>query len=147
MTLFIMTNKPQQSKKENCLINRPMLFVRRGLSAGGKGFVEAVEEELSLLQGAVEGYLERAAPPQEDYDVDLKDGVLSIALPLNKGKYVINKQTPNKQIWWSSPLSGPRRYELHHDGWRCLRRSSLLRQDLSQELASIFPSQPPLFKT
>ena len=25
--------------------------------------------------------------------------------------WVINKQTPNRQIWWSSPISGPRRYE------------------------------------
>jgi frataxin len=24
---------------------------------------------------------------------------------------VINKQTPNEQLWWSSPISGPRRYE------------------------------------
>jgi frataxin len=29
----------------------------------------------------------------------------------NKGTYVINKQPPNKQIWLSSPLSGPKRYD------------------------------------
>lgn len=28
-----------------------------------------------------------------------------------KGTYVINKQPPNKQIWLSSPLSGPKRYD------------------------------------
>lgn len=27
------------------------------------------------------------------------------------GDYVINKQPPNKQIWLSSPLTGPRRYD------------------------------------
>ena len=27
------------------------------------------------------------------------------------GSYVINKQTPNRQIWWSSPLSGPMRFQ------------------------------------
>eukprot|EP00560_Eucampia_antarctica_P008689 CAMPEP_0197826248 /NCGR_PEP_ID=MMETSP1437-20131217/3228_1 /TAXON_ID=49252 ORGANISM="Eucampia antarctica, Strain CCMP1452" /NCGR_SAMPLE_ID=MMETSP1437 /ASSEMBLY_ACC=CAM_ASM_001096 /LENGTH=91 /DNA_ID=CAMNT_0043426601 /DNA_START=462 /DNA_END=737 /DNA_ORIENTATION=- len=27
------------------------------------------------------------------------------------GAWVMNKQTPNRQIWWSSPISGPRRYE------------------------------------
>ena len=26
------------------------------------------------------------------------------------GTFVINKQTPNKQIWLSSPFSGPKRY-------------------------------------
>jgi frataxin len=27
------------------------------------------------------------------------------------GTYVINKQPPNKQIWLSSPKSGPKRYD------------------------------------
>ena len=24
---------------------------------------------------------------------------------------MLNKQTPNRQIWWSSPVSGPKRFE------------------------------------
>ena len=46
----------------------------------------------------------------DDVDISLEQGVLNI----NLGKYgfwVINKQTPNRQLWWSSPVSGPRRYE------------------------------------
>lgn len=27
------------------------------------------------------------------------------------GTYVLNKQPPNKQIWLSSPVSGPKRYD------------------------------------
>lgn len=27
------------------------------------------------------------------------------------GTWVLNKQGPNKQIWWSSPISGPKRFE------------------------------------
>lgn len=27
------------------------------------------------------------------------------------GTYVLNKQPPNKQIWISSPISGPKRYD------------------------------------
>lgn len=27
------------------------------------------------------------------------------------GSYVINKQPPNKQIWLSSPISGPKRFD------------------------------------
>lgn len=37
-------------------------------------------------------------------------GVLTLAFPPN-GTYVINKQPPNKQIWLSSPLTGPKRYD------------------------------------
>lgn len=29
----------------------------------------------------------------------------------NTGTYVLNKQPPNKQIWLSSPVSGPKRYD------------------------------------
>ena len=36
-------------------------------------------------------------------------GVLTITHP--KGTYVINKQPPNKQIWLSSPVSGPKRFD------------------------------------
>jgi frataxin-like iron-binding protein CyaY len=31
------------------------------------------------------------------------------------GTWVINKQTPNQQLWWSSPTSGPRRFDLAAD--------------------------------
>lgn len=37
-------------------------------------------------------------------------GVLNVTFP-EIGTYVINKQPPNKQIWLSSPLSGPKRYD------------------------------------
>lgn len=39
----------------------------------------------------------------------IKAGVLKINFP--DGTYVINKQPPNKQIWLSSPKSGPKRYD------------------------------------
>lgn len=48
----------------------------------------------------------------EDLDVNYSMGVLNITLGAEHGTWVINKQTPNRQLWWSSPLSGPRRYEL-----------------------------------
>lgn len=35
---------------------------------------------------------------------------MTVKIPGN-GTYVINKQPPNKQIWLSSPVSGPKRYD------------------------------------
>ena len=35
---------------------------------------------------------------------------MSITFPPN-GTYVLNKQPPNKQIWLSSPISGPKRFD------------------------------------
>jgi frataxin len=37
-------------------------------------------------------------------------GVLNITVPA-LGTFVLNKQPPNKQIWLSSPISGPKRYD------------------------------------
>jgi frataxin len=39
----------------------------------------------------------------EDADIELSQGVLTLSLG-SLGTYVINKQTPNRQIWMSSPL-------------------------------------------
>ncbi|KAM0343642.1 hypothetical protein ACHAPU_008394 [Fusarium lateritium] len=47
---------------------------------------------------------------REDIDVEFSAGVLTISWP-DKGTYVINKQPPNKQIWLSSPISGPKRFD------------------------------------
>lgn len=63
-------------------------------------------EELSDALGQLDSEL-------EDVDINLSQGVLSVNLgpDFNNKTWVINKQTPNRQIWWSSPISGPRRYE------------------------------------
>ncbi|KAL5593964.1 hypothetical protein BROUX41_001016 [Berkeleyomyces rouxiae] len=47
---------------------------------------------------------------REDVDVEFASGVLTIKFG-RIGTYVINKQPPNKQIWLSSPISGPKRYD------------------------------------
>jgi frataxin len=42
--------------------------------------------------------------------LDIQAGVLTIEL-VGKGTYVLNKQPPNKQIWLSSPVTGPKRFD------------------------------------
>jgi frataxin len=44
-----------------------------------------------------------------DFDVSYSMGVLTVQIGPPVGTYVINKQTPNRQIWLSSPISGPKR--------------------------------------
>ena len=65
------------------------------------------------------------------------------------GTYVLNKQPPNRQIWLSSPVSGPKRYDyVLRDGsagggsfdgvgkgeWMYLRDGSTLTGLLQEEL-------------
>jgi frataxin len=73
----------------------------------------------------------------DNIDITCASGVLTINLgPI--GCWVINKQTPNRQLWWSSPISGPRRYELHkqHDKivWKSTKAATVLDDDLRSEL-------------
>lgn len=69
-----------------------------------------------------------------DLDVECNTGILTISLSPN-GDYVINKQPPNKQLWLSSPISGPNRYDLIHGEWVSLRDDGKLLELLSQEIS------------
>jgi frataxin len=79
----------------------------------------------------------------------VQQGVLTIALGSSLGSYVLNKQGPNRQIWWSSPVSGPKRFEWSETrgAWVSTRDASitltaLLREELRQ-LARVDLSFPP----
>ncbi|KAL2005697.1 hypothetical protein VTN00DRAFT_10190 [Thermoascus crustaceus] len=54
--------------------------------------------------------LEKAQEEGSDIEAEYSAGVLNIVVP-GAGTYVLNKQPPNKQIWLSSPISGPKRYD------------------------------------
>ncbi|KAL3698951.1 hypothetical protein R1sor_016973 [Riccia sorocarpa] len=75
----------------------------------------------------------------DGFDSDYSSGVLTIRLG-QLGTYVINKQTPNRQIWLSSPVSGPGRYDWveSEKGWVYRRTKaelvSLLEKEFSQLL-------------
>ncbi|KAF2460256.1 hypothetical protein BDY21DRAFT_280795 [Lineolata rhizophorae] len=102
---------------------------------------ELADGFLEELQGKLEEVQERS----EGLEVEFAAGVLTI--DTQQGTYVINKQPPNKQIWLSSPLTGPKRYDwvvqgesMHEKegggvgGWIYLRDGSSLAQLLKKEL-------------
>lgn len=51
------------------------------------------------------------------------------------GTYVINRQTPNRQLWLSSPTSGPKRYDFVDDSWIYKHDGVSLHQLLQDELS------------
>ncbi|XP_030000415.1 frataxin, mitochondrial isoform X1 [Sphaeramia orbicularis] len=73
-----------------------------------------------------------------DYDVFFSSGVLTVKVGGGHGTYVINKQTPNKQIWLSSPTSGPKRYDWTGERWVYTHDGISLHQLLSAEFSIIF---------
>jgi len=70
-----------------------------------------------------------------DFDVICESGVLTICVSQSVGTYVINKQAPNKQIWLSSPISGPKRYDFVDGSWKYLNDGKYLYQLLEEEFS------------
>ncbi|XP_041361659.1 frataxin, mitochondrial-like [Gigantopelta aegis] len=96
-------------------------------------FETAADKTLDSLAEFFED-LPEVHPLHDDYDVLFADGVLTVKLGGDFGTYVINKQTPNKQIWLSSPVSGPKRYDFIKDQWIYKRHGVSLHNLLSTEL-------------
>ena len=76
--------------------------------------------------------------PKVEYE--LASGFLTLNLPPN-GTYVIIKQAPNKQIWLSSPISGPKRYDLIGGKWITLRDGSSLTELLEKEISDVLQTE------
>ena len=55
---------------------------------------------------------------EENHDIEpeLEGGILSIIMPDDK-EYVINKHTPSRQIWVSSPYSGASYFHFVDEKW------------------------------
>jgi frataxin len=78
-------------------------------------------------------HLEELSEDSPQVDVEYSQGVLTLEMP-PLGTYVINKQPPNKQIWVSSPESGPDRFDPIGGKWVSLRTGELLGNLLRREL-------------
>ncbi|KAK7463820.1 Mitochondrial matrix iron chaperone [Stygiomarasmius scandens] len=92
------------------------------------------DETMEILFEELENILDNFGNPS--YEVEYSSGVLTLRLG-EHGTYVINKQPPNKQIWLSSPVSGPKRYDYSEsDGhWRYSRNNESLSELLNEELS------------
>ena len=105
---------------------------RSASSAAGDDYVALADEALDTI-------LERAdelSDERDDVEAELSSGVLTLKIA-GAGTWVINKQVPNRQLWLSSPLSGPCRYEYVEGTWTHTRDGSSLSELLERELGLI----------
>ncbi|MCL7046333.1 hypothetical protein MKW94_011452 [Papaver nudicaule] len=74
----------------------------------------------------------------DGFDVDYGNQVLTLKLG-GLGTYVMNKQTPNRQIWMSSPVSGPSRFDWDKssEAWVYRRTKAKLLQLLESEVEQL----------
>lgn len=74
----------------------------------------------------------------DGFDLDYASGVLTVKLG-DVGTYVINKQSPNRQIWLSSPMSGPARFDWDRESqaWIYRRTKANLLTLMETELSNL----------
>ena len=89
---------------------------------------------------ALEALMEHMEALEEAHEtlngVDYSDGVLTIEFE-GVGTYVVNKQAPNRQLWLSSPVSGPWHFDLRGGEWVCTRGGISLHSRLSAEVSEV----------
>ena len=98
----------------------------------------ANDDYVALADEALDTILEKAdelSDARDDVEVELSSGVLTLKTP--EGTWVLNKQVPNRQLWLSSPVSGPCRYEHVEGTWTHTRDGSSLSELLERELGLI----------
>nr|QFP40045.1 frataxin [Halisarca dujardinii]QSX72233.1 frataxin [Halisarca dujardinii] len=98
-------------------------------------YSKVADETLEELSDFFENLGDTGLCPS-DYDVEFGSGVLTVTVGHGKGTYVINKQAPNKQIWLSSPISGPKRYDVVDGRWAYSHEDTSLHDLLSREFSS-----------
>ncbi|GMS84410.1 hypothetical protein PENTCL1PPCAC_6585 [Pristionchus entomophagus] len=117
-------------------------FAVRGLSSIPEIDIRMYEKRADETLESISDYVSDIGETlSADIDVSLSMGVLSMAIA-QSGTFVINKQRPNLQLWLSSPVSGPRRYDLRDGKWICAREREGLDVLLTREFTTIFPSHP-----
>ncbi|KAJ9549334.1 hypothetical protein OSB04_021877 [Centaurea solstitialis] len=74
----------------------------------------------------------------DGFDIDYGNQVLTVKFG-SLGTYVLNKQTPNRQIWMSSPVSGPSRFDWDRDSeaWIYRRTKAKLLETLETEVQQL----------
>lgn len=124
-------------KQSVCVVHLRNLGTLDNPSSLDETAYERLAEE--TLDSLAEFFEDLADKPYtlEDYDVSFGDGVLTIKLGGDLGTYVINKQTPNKQIWLSSPSSGPKRYDWTGKNWVYSHDGVSLHELLARELTKV----------
>lgn len=124
-------------------------MLSRALLSGGRRFstTPRVVSQLQMDEGAfedlaeaylasIDNALDKLASRLNPEEIAYSYGVLTIDLG-KKGTWVLNKQTPNQQIWWSSPVSGPRRFFFSSETgkWHWTRDTEVtINHSLGQEL-------------
>ena len=91
----------------------------------------------SEFHGAVDAVLariERSLEDEQDLDIDLESGILTIECP-DGSRIIVNRQTPNREIWVAA-RSGGFHFVAREGAWRDTRSGDELFASLARIIAS-----------
>ena len=90
-------------------------------------FHERVDEMLAAIENEVEA-------ADLDIDTEINSGILTLEFD-NRSKVIINRQTPNREIWVAAKSGG---FHFHFDGavWRDTRTNESLETLLSRVISA-----------
>ncbi|CAN1843945.1 Frataxin, mitochondrial [Linum perenne] len=99
-------------------------------------FHELADSTIHDLQEKLEEYGDTVQV--DGFDIDYGNEVLTLKLG-ELGTYVLNKQTPNRQLWLSSPVSGPSRFDWDSDAkaWIYPRTKASIMRVFESELQQL----------
>ncbi len=92
-------------------------------------FESRADATLARLEQALE------ASAGDGLDIELVGGILTLELEAG-GIYQINKHSPNREIWLSSPVSGAWHFAWSDGVWRSTRGAEQLEDLLGRELSA-----------
>ena len=138
---------PSRPLAASCCVPARLASSSTSDAAGDGEFPVSLQQFHTLSERVLEGIENVAeefadADPDERVEVEVSGDVLEISVR-GGGTFVLNKQTPNRQVWLSSPVPGPQRYNfcLRSAMWRNSRDddvelTALLADDLEQLLGT-----------
>ena len=156
--VFVASERGRFRRRRRAVCFAPTMM-RSSFSSASSSLDDDAASRESNFSRKANGYLETLGEKletwadessEEEVECEYSDGVLTISLGAQRGTYVLNKQAPNKQIWWSSPISGPHRFEEDGERWVDARRGEAkdclddLETKLTKEWGEIFKGKKEL---
>ncbi|CAL5342508.1 unnamed protein product [Camellia sinensis] len=134
------SRRPTLSPPSRSFCSRPLNLEHEGPSPIDYSSLVQEDEFHKLADSTIHDLLEKLeeygdSVDIDGFDIDYGNQVLTVKLG-TLGTYVLNKQTPNRQIWLSSPVSGPSRFDWDQDAqaWVYRRTKANLVEVLKNEL-------------
>ncbi len=139
----------QQSSNARFIVKQPIIFrnyhatrfLREEFAFTQSEYLSSLQHTLENISDMMDNMIdsgELKTSPDQEIEVDISDGVLNLQVG-SAGTFVVSRQTPSRQLWLSSPVSGPWHYTYDHvkKDWLCTKGKEGFFDRMDRELTQI----------